>query len=240
MASLNCQVVSDQSLDTLYRTIPQFRQLRAPHIGCGIRWHRGNDRYSEDLQVVVMGKTGYGKSTLLNRLVGREVFATSDTASCTRTMQSAEFSFPGNSGEHYFSLADLPGIGENPTLDREYVELYQKALTQTNLVLYVLRADQRDFSSDLWAFNQLFSSPQKRRKLVIVLNAVDKVEPLSRTVPFRPNQQQLKNLSLKQDVISQILEVDKNQIISVSGAEGYGVTDLVQAMMTSLGPFMQQ
>ena len=77
MASLNCQIVSEQSVDALYQTTPLFRQLRAPQIGCGIRWHRGNGHYSEDLQVVVMGKTGYGKSTLLNRLVGRDVFATS-------------------------------------------------------------------------------------------------------------------------------------------------------------------
>ena len=48
---------------------------------------------SRTIQTIVICKSGYGISTTLNRIVGREVFETSDVESCTMEMYSADHQY---------------------------------------------------------------------------------------------------------------------------------------------------
>ena len=238
MTGLQCSVVLNGHLPTLCRTTPGFGVLERSWLisGKGVTWNR-NGKTSEDVQIVVMGKTGYGKSTLLNRLVGEDVFRTSDTQACTRRMESADFPLLFGRNQ-YFSLADLPGIGEHPQRDREYIDLYRRTLRQASLVVYVLRADQRDFSKDEWAFSELFPTDVQRSKVVVALNAVDKIEPLCRSLPFQLFPEQVRNLVRKIRTVSSTLKIEEHQIVPVSAEEGYGIKDLVESMMRGVSPLI--
>ncbi len=238
MNGLQCSVVLNGHLATLCQNAPGFSILKCSGLipGRGVIWNRGG-KTTEDIQIVVMGKTGYGKSTLLNRLVGSTVFRTSDTEACTRRMESADFVLPYGQ-DQYFSLADLPGIGENPERDREYIDLYRKTLGQASLIVYVVRADQRDLSKDEWAFNELFRTPFERSKVLIALNAVDKIEPLSRVLPFRLSSEQLGNLERRIGMVSRALNIPESQVVPVSAEEGYGMINLVERMMQGVQPLL--
>ncbi len=48
---------------------------------------------SRTIQTIVICKSGYGISTTLNRIVGREVFETSDVEACTMEMYSADHQY---------------------------------------------------------------------------------------------------------------------------------------------------
>lgn len=146
-------------LAELSRRFPAFAPLHTAQIAhlAHRRWQRAEGtRHSHDLQVVFLGKSGYGKSSLVNALCGLPAMATSDVAACTRVIQSVEYAIHP---EHYLSLADLPGLGESQQRDREYLRLYREIIRKADVVVYALRADCRDYSIDLRAF-QSCSAPR--------------------------------------------------------------------------------
>lgn len=49
------------------------------------------DKTTYELQVMFIGKTGYGKSTTLNKLVGSNVFETSDVSVCTKDLYNSMY-----------------------------------------------------------------------------------------------------------------------------------------------------
>ncbi|WP_213749818.1 YfjP family GTPase, partial [Citrobacter freundii] len=90
----------------------------------------------------IMGKTGVGKSSLCNALFRSEVCAVNAVEACTRQPQRVRLRF----GSHYLTLVDLPGVGESISRDDEYRELYRELMPQLDMVLWVLKADDRAFS----------------------------------------------------------------------------------------------
>lgn len=142
------------------------------------RWGRGKGKPpSHDLQVIFIGKSGYGKSSLVNALIGKDVMQTSDVEACTRTGQCSDFLIrPGN----YLSFTDVPGIGESEARDKEYMPMYELFIKKSDAIVYVLRADTRDYSIDSAAFSKIDSLRQavQKGKVIIALNCCDKIEPM--------------------------------------------------------------
>jgi predicted GTPase len=112
----------ENSIDYLIKRFPSLSFVKEVFIFPydEIAW-TCNNKTQYHLQVIFVGKTGYGKSTTVNKLVGKEIFQSNDVVACTRESQCADFTI---SDEYYLSLSDLPGIGESATLDQEYMELY--------------------------------------------------------------------------------------------------------------------
>lgn len=92
----------------------------------------------------IMGKTGAGKSSLCNELFRGEVSPVSDVNACTRDV----LRFRLRSGRHSLVIVDLPGVGENGQRDHEYRALYRRMLPELDLVLWVIKADDRALSVD--------------------------------------------------------------------------------------------
>jgi small GTP-binding protein len=240
MSRLRCSVNVTRDVLALVHNRKAFAFLidRQPLLSAASIWQR-DDGDSHDVQVIAIGKTGYGKSTTLNQLVGEEVFETNDIHGCTRVMQSAEYRFQTAKGQYYFSLADLPGIGETPELDKQYIVLYRQAIQTAHVVIYLLRADQRDYSNDLWAFSELFRTSFERRKVILVINAVDKIEPLNRCLPFELSWEQMQSLELKLTQLSAKFNIPEDRIVAVSATEQFNLDKLTHKLAEHLLPFLQ-
>jgi small GTP-binding protein len=194
-----------------------------------ISW-KMNGQTAYCIQVMFIGKTGYGKSTTLNNICGHKYFETDDVESCTKQLLSCEYKI-SQTKEHYFSLCDLPGIGESSVADEKYISWYDSMLRKSACVVYILRADQRDFAIDEKIINTIVTSNEKTTaKLVIGLNYADKIEPVSRVLPFVPNSEQLQNINRKKRSISDIFKIVYDRIICFSASEGYNINSLKEAI----------
>lgn len=217
----------------LARHFPAFNRLRSAHIApLQQRYWRRNAgaSHSHDLQVVFFGKSGYGKSSMVNALTGLESMATSDVAACTRKAQSAEYVIrPGN----YLSLADLPGLGESQQRDQEYLELYRQILDKADVVVYMVRADCRDYAIDQNAFVRLFSSANQQRKVILAINGCDKVEPLQRQYSNSLSREQLQSIESKIVDLRRIFP-GLSRIVPCSAATGWNVDMLSQEIVQLL------
>lgn len=190
-----------------------------------ISWNR-NGTTTYDLQVIFIGKTGYGKSSTLNSIIGKNVFETSDVEACTKALYSAEYHM-NDYKPYYFSLCDLPGVGESKEADKQYYEWYRDILLKSHCVVYILRADQRDFAIDEILFKEMFKNNEEKKKVIIALNFADKVEPINRNKEFLLTSQQIENINRKVDTISRLFGMSKDNIIYYSAAENFNINNLI-------------
>jgi predicted GTPase len=120
----------------------------------------------------IMGKTGAGKSSLCNALFSGEVSPVSDVAACTRE----PLRFRLQVGERYMTLVDLPGVGESSARDAEYAALYREQLPRLDLVLWLIKADDRALAVDELFYRQVIGEAY-RHKVLFVISQSDKAEP---------------------------------------------------------------
>lgn len=177
----------------------------------------------------IMGKTGAGKSSLCNALFQGEVTPVSDINACTRNV----LRFRLNSGDHSLILVDLPGVGESEQRDSEYESLYRNTLLELDLILWVIKADDRAFSVDELFYQRVMNGFQQR--VLFVLNQADKIEPCHewdiRT--STPSAQQRANLKEKQSAVTAMFK-PHHPVCVVSAMSGWGIEDMVETMMLSL------
>jgi len=217
---MNISIQYEGELDELILLHPTFSSLKHSEIAKTDKrsWSRRGEALTYDIQTMFIGKTGYGKSTTVNKFFGSSIMQTSDIESCTRSAQSFEFKI---SDEHYFSFGDLPGIGENQQRDEEYLSLYSKLINKTDVVIYVLRADMRDFSIDEEVCNKLFSQYEKKN-VIFAVNFCDKVEPINRSLPFKPTPDQQVNIDKKVSLVKEIFN-SVNAVIPYSAETGWNI-----------------
>ncbi|WPP46946.1 GTPase family protein [Pseudomonas sp. AN-1] len=224
---MQVHVRHEGTLGELVRRQPAFARLQHARIAAqDWRYWRRNDgaSHSHDLQVVFLGKSGYGKSSLVNALSGLPAMATSDVEACTRVAQSVEYAIrPGN----FLSLADLPGLGESQQRDAEYLALYRQILAKADVVVYTLRADCRDYSIDQQAFARLFDCASQQRKVILALNGCDKIEPLQRRASVMPSHEQLQNIERKAADLRRLFP-EMPRIVPCSAATGWNLDALSQ------------
>lgn len=99
----------------------------------------------------MMGKSGVGKSSLCNALFASPPAAVSAVQACTRHVQRYPFSL----ASHPLFIVDFPGIGESPTFDPVYARLYRQWLNKLDLIVWVLKADDRAWNDDIRCYRQL-------------------------------------------------------------------------------------
>jgi len=185
------------------------------------------------IQAMFIGKTGYGKSTTLNKICGHDFFKTDDINSCTKTLFSAEYRIHDNKN-HFFSLCDLPGLGESTETNKAYLNYYDSMLKKSHCVVYVLRADTRDYSLDLEILKPMLESNEQEKKIMLAVNFVDKIEPISRSRQFNLNQQQMENIEKKSLEIQRVFEVPKTKIIFYSATEEYNIDKISMGIIDIL------
>ncbi|MBX4672180.1 GTPase family protein [Klebsiella grimontii] len=177
----------------------------------------------------IMGKSGAGKSSLCNKLFRDEVSPVSDVNACTRDV----LRFRLRSGSHSLVIVDLPGVGENGRRDHEYRALYRRMLPELDLVLWVIKADDRALTVDEQFWHGVMQS--YRQKVLFVINQADKIEPCYEwdTLTSKPSTHQQGNLKAKQAAIMAMFK-PHHPVCVVSASTGWGIEEMVAAMMRCL------
>lgn len=181
----------------------------------------------------IMGKTGAGKSSLCNALFRSEVCAVNAVEACTREPQRIRLRF----GQHYLTLVDLPGVGESLDRDDEYRTLYQEQLPKLDMVLWVLKADDRAFSVEEQFYQAILAQCDSTMPPVLwILNQVDKVEPSERWNwhSATPSGAQLENIKRKQQAVAFQLGIQDDVIIPASVKGRYHLARIVEQMINRL------
>lgn len=178
----------------------------------------------------IMGKSGAGKSSLCNALFQGEVSPVSDVSSCTRKA----LHFRLYNGDRYLKLIDLPGVGENQQRDREYASLYRRLLPDVDLILWIIKADDRALAVDEHFYRHVLGEAFQS-KVLFVINQADKIEPCHEwnSTSNQPSPFQIANLDLKVHDITRLLQ-PINPICAISVKANWNLTEMVEVMVECL------
>ncbi len=174
----------------------------------------------------IMGKTGVGKSSLCNALFADKVSPVSDVTACTRD----PLCFRLQVGEHAMTIVDLPGVGESERRDVEYSELYRQQLPRLDLVLWLIKADDRALAVDEHFYHQVIGESY-RHKVLFVISQSDKVDPISRGEKLSTEQKQ--NISRKICLLHELFQ-PVNPVCAVSVRLQWGLRAMAERMIRCL------
>ncbi|WP_313064220.1 GTPase family protein [Atlantibacter hermannii] len=174
----------------------------------------------------IMGKTGSGKSSLCNALFAGEVSPVSDVTACTRD----PLRFRLQLGKSFMTLVDLPGVGESQRRDTEYAALYREQLPCLDLVLWLIKADDRALAVDEHFYRQVIGETY-RHKVLFVISQADKTEPTSGGSTLSTEQKQ--NISRKSCQLHELFQ-PVNPVCVVSVRLQWGLQVMAERMIRCL------
>lgn len=184
-------------------------------------------------KIGVFGKTGAGKSSLVNAIFGQDVCPVSDVEACTREIQEA------NVGG--IILVDCPGIAESKEKDEEYYKLYSDLIPTMDAIIWVLQGDNRSYGPDIEFYELLrecfkTNEGEKNAPIYFALNQVDKIEPFREwdVDTCQPGPKQAQNIKAKVENVAAIFKTASNMVIPVSAVERYNLSELIAALLNSL------
>lgn len=192
-----------------------------------------NEVLSYEPRIGVFGKTGVGKSSLCNALFGKEICEISDVEACTRNTKDVLLNMGGNG----IKLIDVPGVGESEERDEEYAALYSELLPELDLVLWLVKADDRAMASDENFYKNIVKPHLDQGKpFFMVINQVDKIEPFREwnEDKHEPGPKQFQNIDRKIATIADQFGLAKSKMVAVSANEKYNLTRLVDEIVFAL------
>jgi predicted GTPase/uncharacterized protein (DUF697 family) len=130
----------------------------------------------KDPHFLVLGATGVGKSSLINRVFRADLHAVNDIKSTTRSFSTHQYKAAANNN---VIITDSPGYGEvghDDDYSTQVVEESRKAY----VMILVLKADDKGYQRDLDIMGRVFKHPEfdQLQPLVIALNQIDKLPPV--------------------------------------------------------------
>ncbi|MBW4657686.1 MAG: GTP-binding protein [Drouetiella hepatica Uher 2000/2452] len=155
------------------------------------------------VHIAVFGMVGRGKSSLLNALLGQEVFETGAVHGVTQQVQTAQWSakpegefwrvsLPGL-GNSQVELIDTPGIDE---VDGETREVMARQLAKhADLILFVIAGDMTRIE-----FEALSELRKASKPILLVLNKMDQYPEADRRVIYE---------KIRDDRVKELLSPDE-------------------------------
>ena len=137
------------------------------------------------------------------------------------------------------TLIDVPGIGEDPAHQKEYTALYKSLAPELDLVLWAIKADDRNYASALDSYKEVFSSEEKLPPVLFVITQTDKTNDTEDWdhQEYKPGGTQSGNIAIKENDVSRRFGVSANQIISIAVSKkgkSYNLKELVDLVVEAL------
>jgi GTP-binding protein len=187
---------------------------------------RGNDAENQDepeaegrekpLPIAIIGQPNAGKSTLVNRLIGRERMLTSSEAGTTRDAIAVDWSWGGRK----IRLADTAGIRRKSKVVEKLEQISVgdalKVIRFAEVVILVMDATEPFEKQDLQLADLV---AEEGRALVLALNKWDRVAD---------KQARLKELKL--DLEETLTQVRGVPMVPISALSGDGLERMMQAV----------
>jgi small GTP-binding protein len=193
-----------------------------------------NKTLNYEPKVGVLGKTGVGKSSLCNALFGKNTAEVNDVEGCTRNPQEVFLPFAGEKG---IKLIDCPGIGENVVRNKEYIDLYRGLIPELDLILWVIKADDRALSIEEEFYKNIVKPTMKvGLPFIVAVNQVDKMEPYREWDIARsmPGPKQATNIEQKVKNVQNLFNLIDRKVFAVSATEKYNLVKLVDEIVRLL------
>ncbi|PZZ78506.1 50S ribosome-binding GTPase, partial [Escherichia coli] len=136
-------------------------------------------------------------SSLCNALFQGEVTPVSDVHAGTREVRRFRLSGHG----HSMVITDLPGVGESRDRDAEYEALYRDILPELDLVLWLIKADDRALSVDEYFWRHILQCGHQQ--VLFVVTQADKTEPCHEwdMAGIQPSPAQAQNIREKTEAV---------------------------------------
>lgn len=180
----------------------------------------------------LMDKTGVGKSSLCNALFQANISPVSDIHSGTHEAKYFEMQLSTRT----LTFVDLPGIGESIASDEVYQVQYKQLLPRLDLIIWVLRADERAWLSDELTYQFLTEQcGYDKTRFLFVLNQADKIEPCREwdLEQHSPSDKQYQHLQQKVDRVQRTF-LSVHPVIAISAKESYQLTQFVETLIAAL------
>jgi len=193
-------------------------------------------------RIIVAGKTGVGKSSLLNSLLKNNVY---ETGVIPTTRDNTEEIWNSDNGD--IIVIDAPGLGEAEAPKTSENMNYEESIKQlseldAHILLLVLKCDDRALELEKDFIEAWNCSPILRKlPIIIAINQIDKMKPVRSWSPNQlnlktPQNEKEKNIRAFIDYVSALTVFEeyaiKHRIIPVSSGESYndpeqyGIEDL--------------
>jgi len=188
--------------------------------------------------ICVLGQTGRGKSTTINRLFGCKVAEISHHTSCTKTVSDYRL-VTGTflSRPTGVVMWDVPGYGDDRLKWEHYVRLYRRLARKCDVVVFMLDND-RHMRLDLKMFKKLKKRvPALEEKLVVVINKADLFFPFkwddAKGVPV---DETADTIQQRVGVVAEFLEIrDASRVVPISALKNWNIYTLLNAMVAAAG-----
>ncbi|MEM1391747.1 MAG: GTP-binding protein [Cyanobacteria bacterium P01_H01_bin.150] len=164
------------------------------------------------IQIAAFGMVGRGKSSLLNAMVGQEVFETGPLHGVTRDAQTVNWTiseetfgesqsalrvtFESSSGQSRVELIDTPGLDEVDGETR--TALAEQIAQQADLILFVISGDMTKLEHE--ALSQL---REARKPILLVFNKVDQYPKADRIAVYEKiRDERVKELLSPEEIVT--------------------------------------
>lgn len=158
-------------------------------------------------RLVVMGRTGVGKSSLINAIFGEYLAETSAIEVGTKNSQIFQYK---KNDEVIFEIIDTRGIKESlnalsSTAEEELKNVIEEFEPDAFLLL-TSGADRSTLREDAVYLKEVYSSLEITVPLVTVITRIDEIEPARIKEPTRYTQKKRDNIGIKEQQVSKVLE----------------------------------
>jgi predicted GTPase len=182
-------------------------------------------------RIGLLGKTGSGKSSLCNTLFAPPPAIVDAVKGCTRRVQRWHVSHNNRT----LHIVDFPGIAENPELDVLYQRIYRSWSSKLDVIVWVLKADERAWNDDIRCYRSLIEAGIAPSRFVFVLSQADKIEPCREwdNEHHQPSDRQVIHIHAKAELVrTQFTAV--HPVIAVSATENFNLERWVEVLIEAL------
>lgn len=192
-------------------------------------------------KIGIFGVTGVGKSSLFNALSGYKKAKVSDISACTREPQS--ITIKSNDNDTFgITLIDVPGVGETIERDKEYIDLYKKLSTTLDLIIWVVKADDRSYSITESIYTNILEKNKENCPVLFVINQIDKIEPIldDNLAPYWDKESNTPKIEKEINILKKINEISyifdiSTKYIGVSSVKlHYNISEVIKKAVAIL------